>query len=67
MINNMVFILVCNSLESGQLLFSLLELRLLVVQVVTDVLQLLQAGQYRYGLGASTLNEEKQCVKYVIV
>lgn len=67
MIINMVFILVCNSLESGQLLFSLLELRLLVVQVVTDVLQLLQAGQHRYGLGASTLNEEKPCVKYVIV
>lgn len=63
MIMNKVFILVGNSLESGQLLFSLLELRLLAVQVVPDVLQLLQAGQDRCGLGASTLKEDNQCVK----
>lgn len=45
-INN-IFILVRNSSEAGQLIVSLLELRLLVVQVVSDVLQLLQAGQDR--------------------
>lgn len=60
MIVNKVFILVCNSFEAGQLLLSLLELRLLVVQVVSDILQLLQAGQDRCRLGASTLNEESQ-------
>lgn len=58
MIINKVFLLVCDSFEAGQLLLSLLELRLFAVQVVSDVLQFLQAGQDRCGLGASTLNEE---------
>lgn len=40
-----VYILLCGSLKAGQLSFSILKLGLLVIQVVPNLLQFLQAGQ----------------------